>query len=491
MSGSYDVSRVRRTLSSAIVLLAVASCSKTPVSQPSSGAAPAVAAKNSTSHETAPVQAEARPAFLDLPERAVPGRVFIVAIDGGNWEVFDPVMRAGLMPNLARLIQSGSRATLESMDPTASAIVWTTIATGKKPKQHGVHGFVVQTDDGRTVPVSSTLRRVQALWNIASEAGVSVGFLSWWVTWPAEPVRGFLCSDYTWPLRKDKDGFATGSVSRLDIPDRTYPPELMRDLDRFIKTEERLAPGELAALGLDALPRIEDYAVRDILLKDISVGNMAAYLLDKHKPSLVAVYFDGFDAFCHIFWPQYGAYLKARESDRAGGIARLPAQVQSLGRVMDAHLARVDLYLGAIMKQAAANDVVLVISDHGYGDNPSLQPIQRTYKDWIKPPHWHTKRGILVAAGGPIRQGTEGVVASVLDVTPTVLALLGLPVGRDMDGKVLSDLLTPEFLNAHPVQTVETYDLKPRVAKPVESAYDAGMKERLKALGYIEDEPEK
>ncbi|MCH7813267.1 MAG: alkaline phosphatase family protein, partial [Planctomycetes bacterium] len=73
------------------------------------------------------------PISYDGPERDVPGRVFLVGIDGATAQVFDPTMKAGLMPNLARLITEGSYGVLKSMHPTASAIVWTTIATGKEP----------------------------------------------------------------------------------------------------------------------------------------------------------------------------------------------------------------------------------------------------------------------------------------------------------------------------------------------------------------------
>ncbi|KAB2940746.1 MAG: alkaline phosphatase family protein [Phycisphaerae bacterium] len=433
---------------------------------------------------------EERPAFLDLPERTVPGRVFIIAIDGASWDVFDQVLETGLMPNLGRIVAQGSRTALESMDPTASAILWTTIATGRKPKHHGVHGFVVKTPEGRTVPVSSTVRRVRAMWNIASEAGVSVGFISWWVTWPAEPVRGFMCSDYTWPLKKDEAGFATGADADLDLPQRTYPPDLMKALERFIKTEDRLSPAELASLELQAVRNIKSYAVRDILLKDVSVGNMSAYLLERYKPSLVGVYFDGYDAFCHLYWPEYRRVLSTRAEGGEAAVRQLDPTVQALGRSIESHLARIDIDIGSILQRTGPNDTVLVISDHGFGDNPGRAPIQRTYDDWIQPPFWHHRQGILAASGGPIRKGQDGVAATITDIAPTVLALLGLPVGKDMDGRVLTELLTPEFLAQHPVRFVDTYDPAPRVSAPVESAYDEGMKNRLKALGYIEDADE-
>ena len=292
-----------------------------------------------------------------------------------------------------------ARGVLKSMDPTASAILWTTLATGKTPEEHGILGFVVPSADEKPVPVTSNLRRVKALWNIASERGLTVGFVGWWVTWPAEKVRGFMATDYTWPLAKDARGFATGVNPELDFPGRTYPDELIRELEPYNKVESRMDPAELDALGITAVPPVDGYAIRDMFLKDISLAAMMEPLLDDHDPDLFAIYFDGFDAYCHIFWRAWRDYSRARET----GPDAVPEGDRALGRAMDLHLGRIDAALGVLMERAGDDGVVVVISDHGYGDNPDRAPIQRGFNQWIQPPHWHTLDGIIGASGGPIR----------------------------------------------------------------------------------------
>ncbi|MFH0943731.1 MAG: alkaline phosphatase family protein [Planctomycetota bacterium] len=426
------------------------------------------------------------PAFLDLKERDVPGRVFLVGIDGASWDVFDGVLADGVMPRLKELTERGSKGELSSMDPTASAILWTTICTGKLPKKHGILGFVATTDDGRVVPVSSTLRKVNALWNICSEAGVSVGFLAWWVSWPAEPVRGFIATDYAWPLRKDSQGFATGSDAQVKREARTYPPELMKELEPLNLTEARLTAKALDELGISAIPPTGGYAIRDILLKDISIGRMTQHMLQKgNRESLFATYFDGYDAYCHVFWPAYKVFSAARKQGEQA-LSKLDPRLRALGQAMDTHLGRIDSYLGFIMDQAGPDDTVMVISDHGFFDNPGRQPIERTYGDYIENQEfWHTKRGIIAAMGGPIRQGLPDLKASILDVTPTVLALLGMEVAEDMDGVVLARFLTEKFTREHPVGTIATYETGERRATATESPYDEATMERLRQLGYL------
>lgn len=442
-----------------------------------------VGCSNRESRESSPASVS----LADLAERQVPGRVFLFGIDGARWDTFGGAMEAGVMPNLKRLTEAGARGVLESMDPTASAIIWTTIVTGKNADKHGIRGFVATSPGGKMVPVSSNMRKAKALWNMASEAGITVGFMSWWVSWPAERVRGFVCSDYTWPLEKDQFGFATGVNPYQERSYRTYPEDLIFELQHFIRTESDLSPAELEALKIDGIPKKKvDYAVRDILLKDVSLGRMTPYLLDRYRPSLFGVYFDGFDAYCHLYWPYYKHYVRARERGEEA-LADLAPWHRRLGEALDAHLTRIDACLGIIMDRAAPDDVVMVVSDHGYGDNPDNKPILRTYDDWIRPPHWHTLDGVFAVSGGPIRQSVGQFTASILDVTPTVLALLGMPVGRDMDGRVLIELFTEQFLARHPVQFIDTYETGERGGAPIESPYDEAMLDRLRSLGYVSD----
>jgi len=427
------------------------------------------------------------PGTSGQPGPAPAARVFIVGIDAGNWAVLGPAMESGIMPNLKRLTARGSRGVLHSMDPTASAVIWTTLATGRLPEDHGILGFVAPKANGELAPVTSNMRRVKALWNIVSEAGLEVGFVGWWVTWPAEPVRGFMASDYTWPLLKSDRGFATGADPDLELPARTYPPELMDELRPLLKLDAGMSPQELDRLGVGAIPRVRGYAVRDIMLKDISLGDIADRLLERYRPALFAVYFDGLDAFCHVFWPHYLRYLEARDQGDGAAMASLPGHVRSVGAAMDAHLGRIDGYLGRVMDHAGPQDVILVISDHGYGDNPGRQPILRGYGEWITPPHWHRLEGMVAASGGPIARGRDLGRATVLDIAPTVLALLGLPVAADMDGRVLTEMLTSEFLEAHPVTQVPTYEDRLRGGDaPIASSYDEAILERLRSLGYVD-----
>src|SRR5262245_50237112 len=133
-----------------------------------------------------------------LKERSVATglKVALIGLDGADWEVIDPMVARGRLPNLARLKAAGAWGPLRSMDPMLSPLLWTTAATGKPPEIHGIIDFLVRdTRTGKPVPVSSRGRRVKALWNMLSDAGRTSAVIAWWATWPAERIAGHIVSD--------------------------------------------------------------------------------------------------------------------------------------------------------------------------------------------------------------------------------------------------------------------------------------------------------
>jgi hypothetical protein len=90
--------------------------------------------------------------------------------------------------------------------------------------------------------------------------------------------------------------------------------------------------------------------------------------------------------------------------------------------------------------------------------------------------------------GPPFKRGAEIAGARLIDFAPTLLYLLGQPVPRDMDGKVLSDLFQPEYLQSHPIRyDNEEEDFQAPESRGEYSKEEAAqVEERLKALGYIE-----
>ena len=123
-------------------------------------------------------------------------RILLLGWDAADWQVIDPLLDAGLMPNLARLVNRGVVGNLATLHPPYSPILWTSIATGKRPTRHGIHGFQEPTPDGTAVrPASSLSRTCKALWNIATQQGLTSVVVSWYPSHPVEPISGVMVSD--------------------------------------------------------------------------------------------------------------------------------------------------------------------------------------------------------------------------------------------------------------------------------------------------------
>jgi predicted AlkP superfamily phosphohydrolase/phosphomutase len=120
----------------------------------------------------------------------------VLGLDAGTWDLLDPWMARGLLPNLARLRSSGTSGVLHSTQPSNSPVIWTSIATGKVPEKTGITWFVrFPNGPGKPVPVDRRQLKTSPLWTMMGRERIDVAVLGWYVTWPAEHVNGRLLSD--------------------------------------------------------------------------------------------------------------------------------------------------------------------------------------------------------------------------------------------------------------------------------------------------------
>ena len=124
-------------------------------------------------------------------------KVLLIGWDAADWKVINPLMDAGKMPNVQRLVENGVMGQIATLHPPLSPMLWTSIATGKRPFKHGIHGFTEPTPDGLNVqPVTNLSRRCKAVWNILNQNDVRSIVIGWWPSHPAEPLDGVTVSDH-------------------------------------------------------------------------------------------------------------------------------------------------------------------------------------------------------------------------------------------------------------------------------------------------------
>ncbi|HET8675412.1 MAG TPA: alkaline phosphatase family protein, partial [Blastocatellia bacterium] len=118
-------------------------------------------------------------------------KVLVIGLDGASFNVLDPLIEKGYMPNLARLVATGTRADLETTFPPITAVAWSSFMTGKNPGKHGIFEFV-RRDHGtkRELAVNATYRQGRAIWDLMGEAGKRVIVHNFPCTYPPREVNG-------------------------------------------------------------------------------------------------------------------------------------------------------------------------------------------------------------------------------------------------------------------------------------------------------------
>lgn len=123
-------------------------------------------------------------------------KVLLIGWDAADWKVINPLLDRGLMPALNDLVNNGVMGNLATLRPILSPMLWTSIATGKRADKHGIQGFMEpDPQTGGLRPVSSTSRKVKAIWNILTQHGFKTHALGWFASHPAEPINGVSVSD--------------------------------------------------------------------------------------------------------------------------------------------------------------------------------------------------------------------------------------------------------------------------------------------------------
>ncbi len=449
-------------------------------------------------------------------------RVALLGVDGATWDVALPLVQAGRMPVLAGLMAEGVHGPLASYAPAASPLLWTTMVTGKGHREHGVSGFTARRVPlvrygAMEVPgwtgldklfarfptriVESRDRRTNALWNILSEAGWSVGFANWWASFPAEIVKGYVVSDHfafaLGPYRergfeymKDSPGrvFPDTLTNRL-IPLLARPEDLTEaDLARFFQADS----GDLAAVraiadwekptedatGATSQPN-EFYLGAFLLpyLEDVSATRRTIALEDEYEPDFLGFYVRGIDDIQHHFW-----HFREPGAFPEGSIPE--EQLAKFGGLIESYYAFTDSLLGEVIRTLDSETTILVVSDHGQVASGKIPWSGTHFLD--EPP-----AGIFVAAGPGIRRGESVAGASVYDIAPTILRALGFPTAEDQTGRALDEIFTPEFAAAAPRRSIASYDrwfhswkIAAVAAEGIDDL-DEQMQERLRALGYV------
>ena len=403
-------------------------------------------------------------------------KVLLIGWDAADWKVIRPLMDAGKMPNVQRLVENGVTGQISTLHPPLSPMLWTSIATGKRPFKHGIHGFSEPTPDGRGVqPVTNLSRTAKALWNILTQNHLRSVVIGWWPSHPVEPIDGVMVSDH---YHRASGPLAEGWPL---LANAVHPPELATTLAGLRMHPDLLLPQMVEPFIPHAETIDQDNDKRlaifmRTLSECMSVQSAAIWLLDNQPWDFFAVYYDAIDHFCHGFMryhPPRQSWIGERDFELYHNVISMAYQFH-------------DRMLGTLLEKAGKDTTVILMSDHGFHPDhlrPAFIPDIPA-----GPAIEHRDFGILAIGGEGVKKNQVLHGPSVLDIAPTILTLYGLPVGEDMDGRVLSQAFVkvPEVAFIPSWEAVPGADGRhpPHTRLDPVAAHEA--LEQMIALGYIE-----
>lgn len=408
---------------------------------------------------------EYKRAELRREARGVAGRVAIFAIDGADWELITELSNDGRIPNIRALAQGGTTASLQTIQPTVSSLVWTTAATGVPPDRHGVIDFM---DRARKVPVDASSRRAPALWEIAEAFGRRAVTVNWWTAWPARRESAVTFdSPVSLHTNAVHPAGLASRVAQLDVPQQTIQGPQVR---RFLNITAEEYDAALARGG----PTDPVNVFRNVLAKTWTDHRVAVNLYQQNEPLLTMVHYEGTDAVNHLFGPYHPPYRE--------GIPQ--TEFRKYWPAVANYYSEVDRLIGEWMNVLSDDTTVIIMSAHGFRwgkPRPRVQPLGRAGLGD------HRNPGVFIAYGNHVAPNRGNHAISLYDIVPTVLAVLGLPESTEMPGELASWV----FRDITPVTSVRvvSYDEFFGAQPPVGgTAIDAAQYTRnLQAIGHIVD----
>lgn len=411
---------------------------------------------------------------VSFPFMAKP-RVLLIGWDAADWKVIQPLLDAGQMPHLARLIAGGLHGNITTLYPVLSPMLWTSIATGKRAYKHGLHGFSEPLPDGSGVrPITLLSRKTKAVWNILNQTGHRSLVVGWWPSHPAEPINGVMVSNH-FPHAVGKLG------EDLPLPKgAVQPAELSRSLGE-LRVHPMELSGEFIRMFVPEYEKVDQtqdhrlHSLGKIIAETMSVHAVGTELLATQPWDFAAIYYSSIDHFGHGFMRYHPPRLPP-----------VPEKDFEIYQHVIANAYRYhDAMLGNLLGFADENTTVILMSDHGF--HPDDQRPAYIPAEPAGPAVEHRHFGILCLNGPKLKANEKLYGASLLDICPTILTLFGLPPGKDMDGKVL---LTA-FQEPPRIAPIESWDHVPGDAGThssetcLDPVASAEAFKQLVELGYV------
>lgn len=258
-------------------------------------------------------------------------RVFCFGLDGGTFDLVDRWIHEGHLPNLKAMLETGTRATLNSVILPFTPQAWASFMTGVNPGKHGVFGFKEKLKSGYSFQlVNNRSIKSRLLWEMLSENNKHVILVNIPMTYPPQPVNGIIVAGM------DAPGIASNF---------TFPSSIKNEIFRVAHNYVIHLHVGAGYLDTDVKRR---RAIDELIDMVAAREQLILHLIDNYPWDFLAVNFTETDQIQHHFWQ----FLDS-ESEFADAILRV--------------YKRVDQAIGKITSKLGDDVIEFVVSDHGAG----------------------------------------------------------------------------------------------------------------------------
>ncbi len=411
-------------------------------------------------------------------------RLLLVGWDSADWKLINPLMDAGAMPALESLVNSGTSGNLTTLEPQLSPMLWTSIATGKMAYHHGVPGFTeVEPQSGAIVPVSAATRKCKTVWEMLAERGLKSHIVSWFATQGERDIPGKMVSNMYCHV-PDVSADSDPATWPPPPPGTYFPDELAELLNEDRISTHDIDPDYVVRLFVPNAPKVDQakdqrlWQLAKRLSEAFSAHNAAVRLMELDPDwDFFAVYYRTIDEISHQFMHYHPPKMEGIPDE----------DFEMYKDVVNGAYRLHDLMLQRLLQLAGPETAVMLVSDHGFHSD-HLRP-KFTPRVPAGITVWHRPQGVFVASGEGFSKDELVFGARLLDITPTVLHYFGLPVGQDMEGRVLEDV----FAEKRDVELISSWESSSGMARtrvPLSETENRALLDQFVALGYIDEIPE-
>ncbi len=375
----------------------------------------------------------------------------------------------GRLPHLAKFKEESTYGRMRTFYPLEkSPLLWASICTGVEPSVHGVANFVKGSSQK---PVQGSAWFAPAIWDILGAANRSTCLVGMWTTYPARPINGVMVSDYV-PYGSNRDKPLAG----LCYPDSLAEFAVSLRVDAEDITDEQLAmfiPADKVASVREKYPQQID-RLSSVLAGDLTYLAINRELAKGDSYDLFFFYLRGPDMISHYFYNYY--------TPEKGNYRHTDEDLATFGEVVEKYYDWSDKVTGEVLSWFPADRQTIITSDHGfYGPRDTGDKGSAEHSEW----------GVFLVRSPLYEAGKSFDYLELLDICPTMLALMGLPPAADMPGNIMSSGLTNQGkirVNRMEEHRVETYmPLRPAdgPAGERDAKVDEEIRKQLRSLGYI------